>query len=283
MATSLFNPISVRNPVIDAFPGSTGPLTAIFHGAIACVNSSGFVEDYTTTSCPRVLGVVDNYAGKAGSTGDVIGTQGSINNANNLVNLVTDGDIDSIPFNSDLTAKDVGKSVYAIDNFTVTCNPSATTCMQRIGTLKKFYTTTKGEFRLEGYGINGFMERAGAVTTQSSSIMMAFINPLGVDIVLNQFLACVTTAASSGNSAGFKAAVGIGATSTTIAADVCSSSIINWGTTGCYGTGTVAGCFGNVYWGATKYITFSSCSAIGDGGSVGTLVAYWKINYKALV
>ena len=278
MATSQFQPVSFRNPVMDAFPGSTGRATAIFHGALACVNSTGFVEDYTSTSLPKVIGVVDNVAGKAGSTGDVVGTQGSINLGTNLVTLVTEGRVDSVPFNSDLTAKDVGKPCYAIDNFTLTCNPGADDNMSRVGTVTKFYTTKKGEVRLEAYP--NIMEKAWELTTSSSSIFMAIPNPLGVDCVLKNFECCITTAASSAHAV----AAGIAATSTTPASDVVITATggMAFGTTGCYGTAKTSNFAGTIYWGATKFLTLSSSSVIGTGTANGTLVGYLKYTYSPI-
>jgi hypothetical protein len=277
MAKDTFQPVSFINPVIDAFPGSTGPATVIVHGCIACVNSSGFVEDYTSTSRPKVLGVVDNVSGNAGSTGDVVTTQGSINLANNLVTLVTEGRIDSIPFNSDLSADDVGKPAYAIDNFTLTPDPAASTNMSRVGVITKYYTSAKGEVKWNGYADNdGTLEKATVLTTSSSSIMMAIVNPLGVDVILQKFECVVTAGASSAHAV----SVGIAATSTTPASDVVATGAIAMGTTGVYGTAKTTNFFGEIYWGATKYLTLSSSSAIGDAGDVGTLAGYIKLAFK---
>lgn len=276
MATSVWNAINVRNEVVDAFPGSTGPATALFHGAFGIANSSGFAEDYTSTTLPKVFGIVRDVVGKSNSTGDVVTTQGSINNGTNLVQLITEGRIDSIPFNSDLSADDIGKPAYLIDNFTLTPDPGADNNMSRVGTITKYYTSAKGEIKLEGY--QRVLEKAWKLTTSSSSIFMAIANPLGVDVILENFQCVIQAAASSAHAV----SAGIAATSTTVATDIALTGGIAMGTTGVYGTAKTTNFTGNIYWGATKYLTLSSSSVIGTGSANGTLDGYIKFTYKPL-
>lgn len=271
MATTTWQPINIRDGSVDAFPGSTGPATAIYHGALACVNSSGYVEDYTSTSLPKVIGVVNNVNNSAGSTGNVIGTQGNTKNGSNMVQLYTEGRIDSIPFNSDLSADDVGKYAYAIDNFTLSPNPSASTFMTPVGIITKYYSASKGEVKLQAYSNNGLYVKTGVLTTSSSSIFMAIPNPLGVDINLVDFKVVVTTATSSAHAM----SAGIAATSTSVASDVVATGAISLGTAGVYGTAKTTNFFGNIMWGATKFLTISSSSVI---TTVPT--GYYKLTYE---
>lgn len=271
MATTTWQPISIRDGSIDAFPGSTGPATAIYHGSLACVNSSGFVENYTSTSLPKVIGVAYNIAGDASQDGDTITTQGSVNNGSNLVQLYTEGRIDSIPFNADLSADDVGKYAYAIDNFTLTPDPAASTFMSPVGVITKYYSASKGEVKLQAYSNDGLFVKTGILTTSSSSIFMAIPNPLGVDVNLVDFKVVVTTATSSAHAM----SVGIAATSTTPAADVVATGGLALGTAGVYGTAKTTNFFGNILWGATKFLTISSSSVITT-----VPVGYYKLTYE---
>ena len=275
MAASGWNPISVRNEVIDAFPGTTGQATALYHGAIACVNSSGYVEDYSSTSLVKLTGIVYSVEGKAGSTGDVITTQGSVNQGIHLVNLITEGRIDSIPFNSDLSADDVGKPAYAYDNFTLTPDPTGGTNMSPIGIITKYYTSSKGEVRLT-MPVGGVLEKTMVLTTTTSSIMMAIANPLGVDCILETFQCVVTTAASSAHAV----SAGIATTSTSVATDVVATGAIAMGTTGVYGTAKTTNFFGNITWPATKSMTLTSSSGIGTAGALGTLDGFIRIRFR---
>ncbi len=282
MAASEFKAISGRYLEEDAFPGSTGRATAQFHGAFGCVNSSGFAEDYTSTSCPIVMGIVNKVEGQAGSTGDVIDVQGSINQGIHLVNMITKGKIDSIPFNSDLSADDIGKPVYALDNYTVTVDPGADDNMSRVGIVTKYYTSAKGEFNFNGYPADGgWYEKAWELTTSSSSIFMAIPNPLGVDVVLGNFECVIQVGASSAHAV----AAGIAATSTTPASDVCITATagISFGSTGVYGTAKTTNFAGNITWGATKFLTLSSSSVIGTGSGNGLLDGFVRYTYRKVL
>lgn len=272
-ATTTWQPINIRDGSIDAFPGSTGPATALYHGALAIVNSSGYAENYTSTGLPKVVGVVYDVNGDSENDGTTITTQGSVNGGSNIVNLYTEGRIDSIPFNADLSADDVGKYAWAIDNYTLSPNPGASTFMSPVGVITKYYSASKGEVRLNGYSNDGLYMKAGVLTTSSSSIFMAIPNPLGVDIVLKDFEVVITTATSSAHAL----SAGIAATSTGVATDVIATGGLAAGTAGVYGTAKTTNFFGNVLWSATKFLTLSSSSVI----SV-VPVGYYKLTYEVI-
>jgi hypothetical protein len=275
MASTTAQNISIRNcKDPTAFPALSGD--TFYHGCIAVISGAGYIENLDSSSLGCVPVIVDNVNGGYDQAGTASTGTGSVVNGQNLVTAYTDGLIDSIPFNSDAAATSVGQVCYVKDNFTLTMDPADG--VMPFGVVTKFYSTTKAEVQIGSYATDGIYTFVdvidGALALTSNTYSVA--NPIGRTVVVKDWHIYVATAASSAHTA----AMGIAATSTTIATDLANTAGINLGSAEVYGAGQTTKFTANIMWTSSEYLTITSCSALSTGTS--TLVAYIKLRYEVL-
>lgn len=279
MSTTTAQNLSIRDcndPT--AFPALSGD--TFYHGTIAVISGAGYIENLDSSSLGCVPVVVDNINGGYDQAGTASTGTGSVANGQNLVTAYTDGYIDSIPFNSDAAATSVGQVCFVKDNFTLTMDPADG--VMAFGIVTKYYSSTKAEVKINSYAYDGIYTLTSVIdgSVANTSNLKALANPIGRTIAIKDWHVYVATAASSA----VGCAIGVAATSTTIATNVAGPAVgsVTLGTIGCYGAGGTTSFFNNVKWTSSEYLTFTASSGCSTAGGTSTLVAYIKLRYEVL-
>lgn len=274
MASTTAQNLSIRDcKDPTAFPALSGD--TFYHGCIAVIAGTGYIENLDSSSLGSVPVIVENINGSYDQAGTASTGTGSVNGGENLVTAYTDGLIDSIPFNSDLAATSVGQVAYVKDNFTLTVDPADG--IMPIGIVTKYYSSAKGEVKLNSFATDGVYVFTDTITASLTSNIYSVANPIGRTVAIKDYTIYIATGASSA----FATSVGVGATSTAVATNLVATGAIALGTAGgLYGPAQTTSFFNNIKWTSSQWLTFSASSACSTGTS--TLDAYIKIRYEVL-
>jgi hypothetical protein len=111
----------------------------LYEGTLCYLDASGFATDVINTDVGRFVGIVraevDNSGGAAGDKN---------------VDVWTDGTFEMTMSSASLVAADIGKTVYGVDNATI----SETAADQpEVGVIRKYISTTKALVEIRGLGL----------------------------------------------------------------------------------------------------------------------------------
>lgn len=263
-----------------ALPVANGE--TIYKGTLACVDDDGYLRNLSSTYAPQAKLVVLVADGSANASGPAATTAaGSISGAREAASddsgdktvrvCYTKAHV-KLTFTS-ITQAQVGKTVYASDNYTV---DEAQNSAVKIGMLTTYISTTSGWVSLNEYGQHDgeiFWKQALSATSGGGGLFN-ILNPTGATIVITRLALDITTASSTVSTID----VGVAATGTSNDAliDGVAASA-----TGVFDNITDAGTNGGatVKCTSVQYITgtFSSAaSAKSIAGSVGIWYRYWE-------
>lgn len=258
---------------LTAFPVASGE--TIYSNTLCGVNASGYLYNLTaaTANAARMVVVVaddgnSNTPAATTANGSISGSlqESSAVAGDKTVRMCwTQGQFE-LTFTS-IAQNQVGKTVYASDNFTV----DETVTGARVGTLVTYISSTKGWVDLnKGYNRDGSFFIAGsltAVTGTTAGGIMAVLNPLGSACLVEEFLLNVTTKSTGAATGDY----GIAADGTTSNDGLLDGT--NMETTGYHSIGVNGGTngkYGRVL-GATQYLTGTASASV--AGLVGTYIA----------
>ena len=264
-----------------AFPVANGE--TIYGGTIACIDDDGYLRNLSSTYAPQaklVVFVADQSGQNEGTptatsaAGSVSGAleRGSAISGDKTVRLCYVSGLVRCTFTSIAQAQ-IGKTVYATDNFTV---DEAQNSGVKIGTLITYIDADEGWIDL-----NKFYQHDGSIfwkqaisATSGGGGLFNILNPTGATIVIERCALDITTASSTVSTID----VGVAATGTS---DDSLIDGIAASATGLFDNITDAGTNGGatVKCTSAQYITgtFSSAaSAKSLAGSVGIWYRYFE-------
>lgn len=188
-----------------AFPVASGE--TIYEGTLVCVKSDGYLYNLTSARVNggvRLIGVVAddtiNATGPAATTanGSISGSLEAASDpaGDKTVRQVWTEGTFRLTFTA-IAQSDVGKTVYAQDNFT--CDETQIAGV-KIGTLVTYLSATSGYVNInEFYQNDGWVSHRGALTFPSAATsggVLSWINPTGETIMIRNVIFDITTAAS---------------------------------------------------------------------------------------
>jgi hypothetical protein len=264
-----------------AFPVAN--TATIYGGTLAAVDNNGYLQNMSSTYAKdgRVIVIVADQSGAtngtpaattaAGSISGSLEVKSNVSGDKTVRNCYMDGYV-KLTFTS-IAQDDVGKTVYATDNYVV---DEAQNSGVKIGTLVTYLSSTSGWVRLNWYPQHDgtvFWKQALSATSGGGGLFN-ILNPAGETIVIERCALDITTASSTVSTID----VGVAATGTSNDALIDG---ITGSVTGIFDNITDAGTSGGatVKCTAGQYITgtFSSAaSAKSIAGSVGIWYRYWE-------
>jgi hypothetical protein len=261
-----------------AFPVASGE--TIYQGTIACLDDDGYLRNLSSTYAPQaklVVFVADGSANDSGpaattSAGSISGSleAGTAAAGDKTVRRCYVSGLVRATFTS-IAQKQIGKTVYATDNFTV---DEAQNNGVKIGTLVTYISATEGWIDLNKfYQHDGtiFWKQAITASTGAAGGLFNIANPTGATIMVTGLAIDITT----GSSGAITVDAGCAATSTSadtlIDGAACSLAIV-LDNIGNHGTnGGVDKCASSEY--ITGTLSGASATIV---GTVGIWYRYWE-------
>jgi len=281
MAKTAEQVIAVKgSPKEWLFPVASG--ATIYQGTLAAVDNNGYLQNLDSTYAKDGRIIVMVADGSANATGPAATTAAGSVSGSLEIGSADSGDktvrrcyVDcyvQLTFTS-IAQDDVGKTVYATDNYTV---DEAQNSGVAVGTLITYISATSGWVRLNWYAQHDgtvFWKQAISATSGGGGLFN-ILNPAGETIMIERCALDITTASSTVSTID----IGVAATGTSndeLIDGVAASA------TGVFDNITDAGTNGGatVKCTAAQYITgtFSSAaSAKSIAGSVGIWYRYWE-------
>lgn len=251
----------------------------IYQGTMACIDDDGYLRNLSSTYAPQAKLVVYVADGSANSTGPAATTsagsisgsleQGSDDAGDKTTRLCYADGMIKVTLTSSAQSQ-LGKTVYATDNFTVDETQNGGV---KIGTLCTYISATSGWVDLNKfYQHDGTIFWKQAITASSGNAgMFSIANPTGATAVIERLALDITTASTVAG------AVNVGVTTASASAD----TLIDGGTssvTGVFDNITDAGTNGGatVKWTSTQYITGTCASALATTSFVGSVGVWYR-------
>jgi hypothetical protein len=194
----------------------------LYKGALGCIVKEGYLENLTTSNYyeSRLVVVPAVESDAATANGSISGT---LETGSNLVRCYTGGILIKMTFTS-IAQDDLGKTVYATDNFTL--DDSALAGVP-VGFLHTYLSATSGWVALNQFSqADGYILARGsltAATTTTGGDALGWLNPTNTTIMVKNVILDVTTQATGAATMN----VGIAADTTTT-----SSTLIDGGDVG---------------------------------------------------
>jgi len=229
---------------------STGYLVAPTSANIGQIRLAGIVADDSIADPPLPTTANGAISGNLESATDPSGDK-------TVRTLWTSGQF-QLPFTG-LTQADLGKVVYAKDNFTFSLSPVAGV---KIGTLVAVLSATSGYVDLNKfYTLDRGMVIAGLLTAATGTgggAVLSLANPIGMDVVVKEFVVKILTGSTGAATIDIGVAANGTTTSDTLLDGINAQTVgyatigVNGGTNGKYGR----------TWSTTGYITGTASATL---------------------